>query len=255
VTQFGLEMMFLIHLGHKIIKYMKEIINLPVDHYLQLIKDNKPFSFSRFGDGEVLCMFHDDKIIVNADGSHFIDELVEPMKRIFINQYDYYHCLLQCSFMLKGDIFEDFINTTCPDMPFYWGELFYSYLEVVNIVNVISPHKPCFIGGPHIKNLRYMIGINDINFIEIPSVDAFKKFDDILNSIKKEYEKGGRMFCFCAGYSTKILIDTLFPIIGHDAFMIDFGSAFDPYCGILSRSGHQSDGFEAYQPYTNYKLL
>jgi hypothetical protein len=39
---------------------MIDIIKLPFNHYLKLIKDNKPFSFSRFNDGEVLSMFNVD---------------------------------------------------------------------------------------------------------------------------------------------------------------------------------------------------
>ena len=80
---------------------MKDIIDLPVEHYLEKIRNNQPFSLSRFGDGEVLCMFHNGWLHENCDGSKFSDDLVEPMKQIFRNQYPYYHCLLDCSFDLN----------------------------------------------------------------------------------------------------------------------------------------------------------
>jgi hypothetical protein len=236
---------------------MKEIINLPVEHYIQLIKDNKPFSFSRFGDGEILCMFHNGWLKKNCDGSHFTDDLIEPMKQIFRNKYDYYHCFLNCTFVkeLSGDEFKNFIKETCPDMSFYWGELWYGVKYTTELFEALSLYNPCFIGGKHIENLKFMIGLDEMDFIETPSIDAFEKFSSILESIKEKYNQGSRMFCFCAGYSTKILIDTLFPIIGHDAFMIDFGSAFDPYCGKLSRSNQVTVGFEQFQPYTRLKLV
>jgi hypothetical protein len=63
------------------------------------------------------------------------------------------------------------------------------------------------------------------------------------------------MFLFSAGYTTKVIIDTLFPYVGEDVFMIDMGSLFDPYLGILSRDGQKYRGFEFYQPHTKLKLL
>lgn len=240
---------------------MIDIIKLPPEHYLQLIRNNKPFSFSRFGDGEALCMFHSE-LKSNCDGSYFLDELIEPMKQIFKNQYDYYHCLLYCSFtkteLLVGDQFKDFIEETCPNMQFFLGEVWQELSfnnRILELTNAISDHRPCFIGGKHIKNVKFINGFKEIDFIEIPSVDAFKEFDKVLISIQKKYNDGCRMFCFCAGYSTKIWIDKLFPVIGHNTFMIDFGSVFDPYCGKLSRNGHRLVGFEKWQPFTKLKLV
>jgi hypothetical protein len=237
---------------------MKEINKLPAEYYLQLIRNNKPFSFSRFGDGEVLCMFPDKKIKKNTDGSYFDDDLIEPMKKIFHNQYDYYHCLLMCSFLVNKNEFTKFIDETCPNMQFYWGEFWQGLSfagKILEVIECLNMHKLCFIGSKHLENIKYIRGISEFDFIEVPSVNAFKNFNEIVSSIKQKYKQGKRMFCFSAGYSTKIIIDTLFPVIGKDAFMIDFGSVFDPYCGKLSRSNMIRVGFEQFQKFTDFKLM
>lgn len=236
---------------------MKETIHHPAEFYLQLIKDNKPFQLSRFGDGEALCMFHNGWLHENCDGSKFLDSLIEPMKQIFRNQYPYYHCLLDCSFDLSGNEFRQFLEETCPEMPFYDGEIWQhlSFSDrILELIDAISPHNPIFIGGKHLQKICYMKGAKYNYFIEVPEIDSFKSSEKTKARIKELYNLGHRFFGFMAGYSTKIWIDQIFPEMS-DAFMIDFGSVFDPYCGKLSRDGMKFAGFSKFQPFTSLKLV
>lgn len=235
---------------------MQKVTKKSPDYFLNLIRQNKPFSLSRFGDGEVLCMFH-NHMKTNCDGSRFLTELIYPMKQIFVNEHPYYHCLLNCSFDINGDKFKAFIDETCPDMPFYDGEI-WSELSfdgrMTELCQVLDKHSPVFVGGEHLLNTKYMYGFTDVSHIVTPSVDSFTAIDDIMGKIIEKYNEGSRMFLFSAGYTTKILIDSLYPIFGGDTFMIDMGSVFDPYCGVLSRDGHVSRGFDYFQAYTSLEL-
>lgn len=236
---------------------MKDIVKLPAEYYLRRITSNEPFSFSRFGDGEVLCMFHVNGFDANTDGSYFSNDLIEPMKQIFRNNYNYFHCLLRCSFDVQGDLFKKFLEDTCPDMLFYDGEFWQdlSFGErITEIIDAINVYKPCFVGGKHIANVKFLNHMSEMSFIETPCINAFQKIETIIDLINMQYKQGCRMFCFCAGFCTKIIIDRLFSFIGHDAFMLDFGSVFDPYCGRLSRSGMVSAGFRKFQKFTTCRL-
>lgn len=216
---------------------MNEIIKMPAEYYLYKLQHNDYFSLSRFGDGEVICMFPCN-LKENCDGNIFYPELKEPMMNIFKNNYNYYHCFLDCTFHINGDLFKSFINKTCPDMKFYDGEIWQELSFSGRIKELTSILKnACFVGGNHLRNVIHIKGISDIGFIEIPSKNSFLEFDDIKYNILQMFNLGYRTFCFSAGYTTKILIDSLFPEIGDKCFMIDFGSLFDPYCGILSRDG------------------
>jgi hypothetical protein len=193
----------------------------------------------------------------NCDGSQFLPELIEPMKQIFINEYPYYHCLLNCSFDIQGDKFKAFLKDNCPDMKFYdgevWSELSFNG-RMTEFCSLLNGYSPVLVGGEHLSNAKYMNEFDKVIHIETPSVDSYKAIDDIIGKILERYVMGHRMFLFSAGYTTKILIDLLYPNIGEDTFMIDLGSVLDPYCGKLSRDGHVSRGFEFFQPYTSYSL-
>jgi len=240
---------------------MKPIITYEPEYYLDLIRNDKPFSFIRVGDGEILSMFRRKGFDENCDGSKFLDELVEPMKQIFRNQYDYYHCLLDCSSdpVLKPEVdqFHAFLDETCPDMQFYYGEVWQQLSfsgRIRELVDAIAPYKPVFIGAEHIANVCYMYGMGYNNVIQIPAVDAFKSFNQIFDAVMKLRQQGKRMFCFSAGYSTKPLIDTLWPYIGESTYLLDVGSVFDPFCGKLSRDGMKIKGFNYFQQFTSLKL-
>jgi len=233
------------------------MLNLAPQYFLDLIENDKPFSLSRFGDGEILCMYPNG-MKENCDGNKFFPELSAPMKQIFINNYDYYHCLLDCTFYYNADLFRSLINEYCPDMEFYNGEIWQELSlngKIGDIISALNKYAVVLVGGKHIGNVRYLHGWDNAPMhLEIPSVDSFKSVDKIMEQIGELYIQGYRMFCFSAGYTTKIIIDTLYPYIGHDAFMIDMGSVFDPYCGRLSRDTMELRGFEYFQPHTKMKL-
>lgn len=240
---------------------MKEIINLPVEHYLQLIKDNKPFSFSRFGDGEVLCI-NNPNYFINRQYDNWIFECGDKLKKILTNNYNYYHCFLYGTFWERGphrgNDFINYLDENCSNMDFYDGEI-WSELSfnkgIVNITDAINSYNPVFIGGKHLDNMKYVEGITNMNLIEVDDLNAYDNYDFIYNEIIKNFNEGNRMFCFSASIVGKILIDDLFPIIGDKAFMIDFGSLWDPYCGKLSRSNMVNVGFDYFQPFTKIKLI
>lgn len=241
---------------------MKPIIDNPVEYWIDKFISNKPYSLSRFGDGETLSMFNSPKLRENCDGSKFLPEIAEPMKDIFRKNFDYYHCFLDCTFepafKPQVDKFKAFFDDTCPDMQIYNGEIWHYMSDAGNIrelVDAIAHYEPCFVGGKHLKNVEHIYGFNKINFIETPQYDSFKEIDRIIDDIMALHATGSRFFAFSTGYTTKILIDRLYPVIGSDTFLIDFGSVWDAYCGILSRDGMQFRGLKYYQPFTKLKLI
>ena len=233
-----------------------DIIKLQPDFYLDLIRNNKPFSLSRFGDGEVLCMSNHSTLKENCDGSAFLPELTEPMLDIFRNKHDYYHCLLDCTFdqNLKTDTdwFKSYLEENCSDMKFYdgeiWQELSFSG-RITELIEAINVYNPCFIGGSRLSRVAHMKGMGSYTHIQTPDTDNFIYLDWIKEQILKLHNDGFRMFCFSAGYTTKIVIDQLYPIMGHDSFMLDFGSVFDPYCGNLSRDSMVTKGFDYFKQF------
>jgi hypothetical protein len=235
-----------------------DIINYPPEFYLDKIKRNEPFSFSRIGDGEVLCMFPTG-MQTNCDGSKFLKELAEPMKQIFANQYNYYHCFLDCSFWEQEHNFRHFLEKTCPNMDFYNGEIWQELSfagRISEITEAVSERCiPIIVGGSHLANAHLIEGFKHTPIhLQTPDTNSYLAFKYIADELAELYMKGFRMFLFSTGFTTKILIDRLYPAMGKEAFLIDMGSVFDPYCGKLSRSGMRKSGYEFFQPHTTYKL-
>lgn len=48
------------------------------------------------------------------------------------------------------------------------------------------------------------------------------------------------IFCFSCSAVGKMLIQEFYPLLGQESFLIDFGSAWDGYCGHKSRGYHKS---------------
>lgn len=237
---------------------MKPVIDLPAEHYLDLIRNGKPFTMNRIGDGEVIAMqLAPHRLKENCDGSRFLPELVSPMRQIFKNNYDYYHCTLDCTFNENGEEFIRFIDENCPDMQMYDGE-FWQHLSfdgrIRELVDAIAPYNPCFVGGSHIKNVQFMVGMDKIRFVETPTKDSFYAFEKIFASVMNMHLAGCRMFLFSCGFTAKPLIDTLFPYIHESSFLIDCGSLWDGFVGKLSRDGMKFYGFKKFQPFTNLIL-
>jgi hypothetical protein len=234
---------------------------LPAEHYLEKINKNEPFSLTRFGDGEVLCMFNPTFFNSRPIYKDWILSCGPIMKQIFINNYAYYHCFLDCTFWTRGphrgDAFINFLNETCPTTEFYDGE-FWQNLSFTNriteITSAIDPYGPVFIGGKHLENMKLVTGITSMQNIIIDDDNGYLDKDRVRNTIIKKFGEGSRMFCFSASILSKVLIDELYPMIGDTCFLIDFGSVFDPYCGILSRSNMVTVGFDKFQPYTKLPL-
>lgn len=240
-------------------------INVPVEYYLTRINENKPFSLSRFGDGEMILMFN-YKSVNNRDIGD-LKKAINPMKQIFKNQYEYFHCMLRCTFHIPSltffgvniDEVLKFMNDNCPGMPFYNGEIWQDELSfsgnIGKLTSAINSHVPVFIGGKHLENVQHIDGITNMELITVNDRKAWDDFDLIIKKIREKISSGSTMFCFSMGYPGKIMIDVLYPEVKDKCFMIDFGSLWDPYCGILSRASMVTAGFQKFQPFTKHKLL
>jgi len=94
------------------------------------------------------------------------------------------------------------------------------------------------VGPAHLCKLNSIFACE--KFIEVPARDCFLSIDRTekeTRNILQSAPEGSVLSLSCA-MSANILIDRLFPIYGKRCFMIDFGSVWDPYVGVKSRSYH-----------------
>ena len=84
---------------------------------------------------------------------------------------------------------------------------------------------------------KFMNNITSFNHIVISEVDCWLEYKDVLKRLIANYTKDV-VILYCASMMSEVLIDDIYNIYGEDVTQIDIGSAFDPYCGVKSRSYH-----------------
>ena len=84
------------------------------------------------------------------------------------------------------------------------------------------------------------INIKYTDFITIPSVNCFLEKERIKSEMIKMVEKYDNVvFGLSSSMATNVIVDELYDIIGDKCTMIDFGSIWDPFVGVIARSYHK----------------
>jgi len=83
---------------------------------------------------------------------------------------------------------------------------------------------------------------NPVNFkkydhIVISPKDCWLEYKDVLKRLVELIEPDD-VILYAASMMSEVLIDDIYHLFGDEVTQIDVGSAFDPYCGIKSRSYH-----------------
>lgn len=73
-------------------------------------------------------------------------------------------------------------------------------------------------------------------FIAIPRKNCYLRKGLILRAAQQAILEGATVVGFSAGMTSNVLIDILWRDYGDRVALIDFGSVFDPYAGVYSRS-------------------
>jgi len=223
-------------------------IDKKLDYYVKLLKSNKPFSFSRFGDAEwaaILDYFGSKSGYAffpggtNSDGGTFFPEMCEELRHIVLNPGDYMYGMLDVAMKFLGDKINTFIAKNDIDISWYEGNLFVGASCTGNLFPLIQQlrkMKVVVIGDKKLKKLNEKVFSYD-HFIEIPSNNCYLRKDKIKQEILDYYhKKGPAVFSFTAAATTNILIHELFPVMGRDSWLIDFGTLWDVFVGVRSRS-------------------
>jgi len=194
---------------------------------LEKIKNNNPFAFSRWGDGEFLNVNGVDG--KNCDGNIYYKDLGLKLKLILSSKQDYYmgvQTLVEWSKIESKKYNQDWCDSDVFHRASMSGEID-KLSNVLNNVNVV------YIGNKTHSKLNF---INE--FIEIPRNNVWLQKNLILNKIIRTFDETHKIYCFSAGMATNVFIDELWKLNNNNTY-IDIGSVFDPYVGINSRSYHK----------------
>ena len=176
------------------------------------------FSFSRFGDGEMLCLQgHQGG---NCDGHPYTPDLAGALNKI-LKEPRGVMALMDNAQALKDRC--DWVDGTIFKQASLDGELH-------RLNRALNGRDTIMVGPAHLRQLGFYS-----TYIEVPTNNAWQEHNKIKHKIEKNIWPESVVVYAC-GMMAPVLIWELYK---DDFSQIDVGAVYDPYCGVKSRQYHK----------------
>lgn len=201
------------------------------------LKKKKPFSFSRFGDGEWNAVF--DKKGHNCDKHPYYPDMNEALRRVlktYKNQPNYFLALQRYSRKRRGNDIRKFLgkrkirwhNADCMHDASHAGDMqeFFKALKTRIVV---------LVGPGYLEKFKP----KDF-FIQVPDKNCWLEKDRIVKEVEEVLEDAynNMVVLFAASMAANVMVDELYKKYGNRHTFIDVGSVLDPYVGVVTRGYH-----------------
>lgn len=224
--------------------YAKRVITISerdLTYYISLMKKAKPFSFSRFGDGEWSAILgHRGE---NCDGHTYFPQLTTQLRKTLENPFNYDYAIQSYALSSLGRSLAKFIRNHRITISWHNANLFhyankkgvlYPFIKQLREMQVV------LVGPAYLRKLNDTV-IHYQHFIEIPTRNCFLACDSIITEIKKIAKPNSRLvFALSASMASNVIIHELYPLLGKSHWFLDLGSLWDVYLGIKSRGVYQT---------------
>ena len=209
--------------------------------FVNKIQEREPFAFSRWGDGEWQSVLGRDTG-TNCDRHKYFPQMGAELREVLTTRPQY--MLGMQNFTLSGKLGPKVLKwldeAGLNDIYWYNADVFHyaairnkldSLIEILNTVPVIV------VGPDHLKRLKSTIPF--LAFVDVPPQNAYLSLRRILRDTLSILE-ARTDYCvvsISASMPAEILIDRIAKTsVGKEHALVDFGSLWDPYVGVKSRS-------------------
>lgn len=230
---------------------LKDLIDfqlLSFNRICDKIRTGEHFSFARYGDGEFNAMLGENG--ANCDGHTYFPEMGAELGRILSENPPYYVGLHQSARIENKTLEWLFENTKA--RKFAANAVFHDALvgkdndgvRTVVKENVIDQlwaacgYAKVAIIAPHYVHNQRVVTCDIMKSLVIPGKDTYRHIEQIRAALGA-LDFTGYVVFICASMCAPILVDDLHGKYGDTATFIDFGSTFDPFVGVKSRSFHE----------------
>ena len=205
--------------------------------YVDKINAGERFSFVRYGNGEwdcILKLYHKTR----SGSQKFTPDLQRALVAS-LTQYrtgEYYWALQSASFLKRVGILpkaEAWLAANKLYIPWHDGEAFTRPSmkgQFYPLIAALKKQRVVVVGPQWLMKLPFASV-----FVPVASHNCWTNIEAIKAAL---INVQNAVVSFSAGPATKVLIHYLQPIIGNSCWLIDFGSIWDPYCGVKSRRYH-----------------
>lgn len=204
----------------------------------EMLRENIPFKFARYGDGEFFCM--SGKSGHNCDKHDYFMDLGLALSRAFYDNPSYMVGIQPLS--VHSGLYRKASDWLTPPKNIYNADVLHNASidgDLQRLFKAVQGRPVVVVGPAHLST------ISD-KFIEIPGVNCWNEYGTVCKALYKVLdgwkciEPGNSddkqpVVLLCASMMSEVIIHRF---QNHEATFIDCGSVFDPYYGKLSRSYH-----------------
>jgi len=205
-------------------------------HYVASLQEGRLFSFSRFGDGEWSAIL--GRSGANCDGHVYFPELGERLRQAILDPMQYYYAFQPKAMDLDGRAIARFIRHQGVQFAWHDADVFHDANLAGNLFPLVEQLRKMdvvVVGAEHLRHLNEGV-FPYVDYIEIPPENCFLEVDTIKEQmLEVARERSHMVFALSASMAANVLIHDLYPLIGREHWMIDFGSLWDIYVGVKSR--------------------
>lgn len=207
------------------------------DRMCQMLRDGENFKFARFGDGEANCML--GKIGKNCDGHEYFPDLGQALNDAFYSDPKYMVGIQPL--MVQQGMWDKLISQR-EGYPknIYDADVLHSASidgRLIEIFEACVGRVTIMVGPKHLSSIANV-------FIKVPDVNCWKEYDEVCELLDYQLKFGrdndddsanNPVVFLCASMMSEVIIHRFKDA---DCTIIDAGSVFSPYFGVLNRSYH-----------------
>lgn len=215
------------------------VLNPGIRFYVDKIESGSPFSLARYGDGEWSAILNDGRPRAGTGaGSQVLNipALRKDMRRSITQrpkEDNYVMALRESS--LKGPI-QAWLDKHAGGIKWHDCTVFYKASKKGRLNPLVKAFRESelpkvVVGPPWLRELDRVFPV--AVHVEIPVTDCYTAKRWTREQVLAFGEPA--IISVSAGPTGKVLVHELFQHLGHQSFILDFGSLWDVYCGQRSR--------------------
>ena len=212
--------------------YIKSQEKVGIDFFTKKLLYGENFTFVKYGDGEIICMIGGTG--TNCDDHPYSEKLGKLLEKSFVKllrNYDDVYLAEWVDNLVKTR--ESYVNVNSLNPKFADYECFLTLEENMHDDKLLkfyeilknSKRKKVFVGPKKLKDVKGMLNID--KFIEVPLIDAFSKYDDVLKELINYGVDDDNIYILCCSMMSCLICSDL-KDLNKKIKLLDIGSGFDP---------------------------
>ena len=212
--------------------YIKSQEKVGIDFFTKKLIYGENFTFVKYGDGEIICMIGGTGR--NCDDHPYSEKLGKLLEKSFVKllrNYDDVYLAEWVDNLVKTR--ESYVNVNNLNPKFADYECFLTLEENMHDDKLLkfyeilknSKRKKVFVGPKKLKDVKGMLNID--KFIEVPLIDAFSKYDDVLKELINYGVDDDNIYILCCSMMSCLICSDL-KDLNKKITLLDIGSGFDP---------------------------